>query len=135
MAWRGDLSLGIHITAALSFMPNHVRSAVNNSETPFPSSGRDEEDTEFSRRLVSRALMELHIYSSDINVMHMGPHSEDAPKRYLQHSSRTELFWEYTAYCQANDQEPGSFATFLRVANKVLRPGMRGSALALQKGQ
>lgn len=117
------------------FMPNHLRSGLNKaeSESRFPSSVEDREGAEFVRRYVSKALMELHVYSADVNVMHMGPHSDDAPKRYLQHSSRTELFWEYTAYCQANDQEPASMSTFMRVANRVLKPGMRGSALAFRK--
>eukprot|EP00435_Cladocopium_sp_Y103_P032873 s460_g8.t1 len=134
--WHGVVTFLWHTYhSCAEFMPNHLRAGLNKaeSESRFPSGVEDTEAAEFVRRYVSKALMELHVYSSDVNVMHMGPHSENAPKRYLQHSSRTELYWEYTAYSVANDQEAASMSTFLRVTNKVLKPGMRGSALAFRK--
>ena len=130
--WHGVVTfLWFTYHSCAEFMPNHLRSSGSKDEAPFPSNDEDTED--FSQRYVSKALMELNVYSSDINVMHMGPDSDKAPKRYLQHSSRTELFWEYTAYCIASGQEAASLSTFMRVTNCVLKPGMRGSALAFRK--
>lgn len=113
------------------FMPTNFRMPRHGDETPFPSDSKS--DPDFSIRYVSKVLAELHEYTSDVNVMQLGPGSVDAPKRFLQHSSRTELYFEYVAFSEANGQDPASFSVFLRVVNAVMKPGMRGAALAFRK--
>ena len=50
-----------------------------------------------------------------------------------RHSSRTELFFEYVAHCNATSEEPASYTTFLRVANKILGPHLRTGHLHFRK--
>ena len=103
-------------------------------EAAFPETREEEEDSNFSMRFVTQVMRELHVYSSDLDLLRLGPDSGDlAPKRYLQHSTRTELYYEFVAFCEASNQQAASFATFLRVANAVMKPGMRGARLAFRK--
>ena len=118
--------------SSAEFLPNHFKLPAAQCEAPFPDEGGDCAE-DFSQRYVSKVLNELDVYSADMNVMLLGPGNPDAPKRFLQHSTRTELFFEYVAYSEANGQETASYSTFLRVANCVMKPGMRGGQLAYRK--
>ena len=71
----------------------------------------------------------LATYSSDIDVHLIGPGTFAGACRYLQASSRTELFWEYVAFSRAKSEEPASYSTFLRVAKCILKPGLRSGHL------
>eukprot|EP00435_Cladocopium_sp_Y103_P030834 s4234_g7.t1 len=119
--------------SSAEFLPNHFKLPAAQREAPFPDEGGDDSAEDFSQRYVSKVLHELDAYSADMNVMLLGPGNPDAPRRFLQHSTRTELYFEYVAYSEANGQEPASYSTFLRVANCVMKPGMRGSQLAYRK--
>lgn len=79
--------------------------------------------------MVNHFLQSLQTYGSDPDVHLVGPGTFAGPCRWLQASSRTELYWEYYASCMASDQAPASYSTFLRVANCILKPGMRGGHL------
>lgn len=86
-------------------------------------------DPDLESRLVNHFLLSLQTYSTDPDVHLIGPGTFSGPCRWLQASSRTELYWEYYASCLAKNIEAGSYSTFLRVANSILRPGMRGGHL------
>ena len=121
--------------SSAEFMPSNLRLPRGRKETPepFDRATVDGDDQDFSVRYVSKVLSELHEYSADINVKMLGPGGDDVPKRWLQHSNRTELYHEYVAYSEANNLKPASYSTFLKVVNCVMKPGMRGSHLAFRK--
>ena len=119
--------------SSAEFLPNHFKLPAAECEAPFPDEGGDDSAEDFSQRYVSKVLNELDVYSADMNVMLLGPGNPDAPKRFLQHSTRTELFFEYVAYAEASGEQAASYSTFLRVANAVMKLGMRGGQLAYRK--
>lgn len=86
-------------------------------------------DPDLESRLVNHFLLSLETMSSDPDVHQIGPGTFSGPCRWLQASSRTELYWEYYASCLAKNMDPASYSTFLRVANSILRPGMKGGHL------
>jgi hypothetical protein len=110
-------------------MPTHFhmpRGRPDSSvETPFVEPNGDD----FALRHVNQFLQTLHTYSNDPDVNNIGPGTFAGARRSLQHSSRTEMFWEYVAFCRAKDEEPASYTTFLKVANKVIALGGRGRYL------
>ena len=89
----------------------------------------EDRDPDYELRQVNHLLQTLRTYSSDLDVHMIGPGTFAGQCRYLQSSSRTELFWEYVAACRARGEEAGSFSTFLRVANCILKPGIRNGHL------
>lgn len=89
----------------------------------------ENKDKDYEIRLVNHFLMSLQTYSSDPDVHLIGPGTFCGPCRYLQASSRTELYWEYYASCCAKNIKPASYSTFLRVCNSILKPGLRGGHL------
>lgn len=121
--WKGVvLFLWQVYQSAAELMPTDMRKATASQEHPFPS---DKRDPDFEIRHVSRFTQTLATYSSDIDVHMIGPGTFAGACRYLQASSRTELFWEYVASSRAKCEEPASYSTFLRVANTILKPGLR----------
>lgn len=118
--------------SSAEFMPSNLRIPSRRTEA-LHATTVDDGDADFSARYVAKALNELSEYSADINVTMLGPGGEGAPKRWLQHSNRTELYHEFVAYSEANNMQPASFGTFLKVVNCVMKPGMRGAHLAFRK--
>ena len=101
------------------------------SDSAFPSLSQDEEIL----RSVNSFMASLHRYNSDVEVHLVGPGFFKGERRYLQHGSRTELFYEYRAFCSSvSDSDPASFSTFLRIANKVVGPQIRSGHLKFRKG-
>ena len=111
-----------HSTAEV--MPTDFK-MPRDQEVPVP----EKKDPDFEMRMVNHFLLSLQTYGSDPEVHLIGPGTFAGPCRWLQASSRTELYWEYYASCLAKDQHAASYGTFLRVANAILRPGMRGGHL------
>lgn len=102
----------------------------NSIETAFPTQSQEEEVL----RSVNSLVGSLHTYNSDVEVHLIGPGFFKGERRSLQHGSRTEMFYEYRAYCTSiSNEEPASFSCFLRVANKILGPGVRGGYLRFRK--
>jgi hypothetical protein len=93
----------------------------------------DSKDSDFSLRYISSYLNNLRKHDYDPTDLHAGPGTFEGPKRYLQHGSRTDLYWEYRAYCDAQREDPCCYGMFLRVANKLLKPGTRNSHLSFRK--
>lgn len=101
------------------------------SECKFPEGGADDESV---LRSVHGFMRSLHQYNSDIEAQMIGPGFLRGERRHLPHGSRTEMFFEYRAHCRSvGEEEPASFATFLRVANKVFGPHMRSGFLHFRK--
>ena len=97
---------------------------------------RDEEakvpesrDTDFELRRVNHFIQSLQTFSNDPDVNLIGPGTFAGGCRFLQASTRTELFWEYQAASSGKGEEPASYSTFLRVANCILKPGIRNGHL------
>ncbi|CAK9104005.1 unnamed protein product [Durusdinium trenchii] len=75
----------------------------------------DREPDDITRH-VNTFMNSLEKYQSDINIHMIGPGTFRGERRYLQHSSRSELYFEYVAYATSiGDDKPASHTTFLRV--------------------
>ena len=70
------------------------------------------EDDDFQLRYVNRFMNNLNTYASDPDSVATGPGTFNGNKRYLQHCSLTDLFWEYRAYCEAHGCEAASHTLF-----------------------
>jgi hypothetical protein len=79
-----------------------------------------ESDPDFGLRSINAYMNNLHRYCSDPQNNQMGPGTFTGSKRFLHHSTRTELMWEYRAYCDANNIDPASRTVFFQVINKVI---------------
>ena len=89
----------------------------------------EKKDPDFEIRRVEHFLNTLQTFSTDPDINLIGPGAFAGGCRFLQASTRTELFWEYYASCSAKGEDPASYTTFLRVANSILKPGMTGGHL------
>ena len=104
------------------------------SETPFPGDDGKAGDNEKILRSFKAFMAALHVYNSDVDVHLIGPGFFKGERRALPHGSRTELYYEYRAYCAAsNEDAPASFSTFLRVANKIMGPNLRNGQLRFRE--
>ena len=113
------------------FLPTHYfgrKGAPLADEAPFPA-----ESSDFSLRYLSKVLHDTSVQSSDLNSMLLGPGCPDAPRKYLQHSTRTSLYYEYVAFAESNGESAASLHVFLRVVNSVMKPKMRGAKLTFRK--
>ena len=100
------------------------------AESPFPDDPADDTATRFQHDF----LRSLDAYcNSPEATLHTGPGTFAGPARCLQHSSRTELFWEYVAACESSGETPASYNTFMKMANKIMKPGQRGNFLRFRK--
>ena len=120
--------------SAAEHMPTGFRHGLRKpesiSEAPF-TEGRDSDDIS---RQVNSFVDRLQKYSADIDIHMIGPGTFKGERRFLQHSSRTELFFEYLAFCDASgNQDPASYSCFLRVANTVVGPHLRSGHLHFRK--
>eukprot|EP00435_Cladocopium_sp_Y103_P043291 s1803_g12.t1 len=119
--------------SAAEYMPDGVRHKLGKPqlpEAPFNCQDRDADDIE---RHVNGFLKRLQTYSSDIDVHLIGPGTFKGERRHLQHGNQTELFYEYLAFCEARNQAPCSYTTFIRVCNKVIGPHVRSGHLHFRK--
>lgn len=112
--------------SAAELMPTNFRMAA---EAEFPGQDVTKRDEDYELRQVNGFLQNLHRYSSDLDIHLIGPGTFSGPCRYLQATTRTELYWEYVAASNASGDEPASYATFLRVANAIIKPGLRAGHL------
>lgn len=111
-------------------MPNRYKMPGESSlETPFPI----EQDHDAVSRLVNGFQLTLHTKSSDPELAMVGPGTFAGCLRALPHGNRTELYWEYCAFCQARGQPQASYSTFLRVSNPILKPGTRNGHLRFRQ--
>ncbi len=101
-------------------------------ETPLPDEPTAR-DADAMARLLNGFQLTLHTKSSDPELNMVGPGTFAGPMRALPHGSRTELFWEYCAFCEARGQSQASYSTFLRVANPILKPGMKNGHLRFRQ--
>ena len=99
------------------------------SEAPFMSP----DDEDYSFRVVNKFMMGLNVYCNDPDVHNIGPGTFSGSKRHLQHTTRTELYFEYVASCRAKGEAEASYSQFMRVANKIIGPHSRFSYLGLRK--
>jgi hypothetical protein len=93
----------------------------------------DTKDPDRTQRIVNAFLQKLHVYQHDPEVTNIGPSTFDGPKRHVQHTSRTDLYYEYVGYIKSRGEDPASYVHFLRVANKVIGPHVRNSQLKVRK--
>ena len=77
-------------------------------------------DPDAALRAINKYMNNLESYTSDPQNNIMGPGTFVGGKRFLQHCTRTELFWEYRAHCEANGDEPAGRTVFFTVINKVI---------------
>ena len=125
--WMGVVSFLWQVyQSAAELMPTDMRRSTKVGESPFPEKVQD---PDHELRCVNKFMQTLATYSSDVECHLIGPGTFSGACRYLQSSSRTELYYEYIAASKAKGEEPGSYATFLRVANSILKPGLRAGHL------
>ena len=87
------------------------------NETPFPEN-RGEDDQVL--RHVNAFMQNLHVFNSDVDLHLIGPGTFRGERRFLQHGSRIELYFEYLAHVKSQGKEGASLTTFLRITNKIL---------------
>ena len=134
--FRLDSNVGAKWVGVVMFLWETYQSCAELMPTDFklPKAGPDEapfpkDDPDWELRHINEFLKSLQTYATDPDRNMIGPGTFCGTCRYLQASSRTELYWEYHARCKAKTEEPGSYSTFLRVANCILKPGIRGGHL------
>ena len=119
--------------SAAECMPTGFRHALlkpdSVAEAPFVED-RDKDDLS---RHINGFMRKLETFNSDIEVHLIGPGTFKGERRHLQHGSRTELFYEYLAFCNARSEVAASYNTFLRVSNKVVGPHVRSGHLHFRK--
>lgn len=114
-----------HSVAEVLPRPLAMPRGTNFQETPFVV----EED--FAYRKVNEYMTGLNAATNDPGQLNIGPGSCLGDKRYIQHSSLTELYWEYIAYSATSNTEPASYSVFLRLASKIV--GKRNCQLGIRK--
>lgn len=100
-------------------------------ESPFPE--KEDKDTDLLPRLVNSFTLSLQSMTSDPDVNCIGPGTFRGAVRYLPHTSRTELYWDYVAYCESKGERAASHSQFFRVCNPILKPGAREGHLRFRK--
>lgn len=136
---RGVENLWEHIVTFLwhiyhteaEVMPNqYALPGKRSDETPFPEEGRDLDD---DLRIITKFSRALETTYSDVDVNMIGPGTFRGLVRALPYGTRTELYFEYCAYTEARGLPCASQSTFLRVANTILKPGVREGHLRFRK--
>ena len=120
--------------SAAEHMPTDFKHGLgkpaNLAETPFPEDRTQDDQV---ARHVNAFMQKLHLYNSDVDVHMIGPGTFKGERRYLQHGSMSELFFEYVAHCNANGKDAASLTIFSRVANTVLGKHSRTGHLHFRK--
>ena len=118
--WASVLAFFCHLYfSCAEVLPKHFemprRPATATEEAPFPA------NSDSSLRFVNEFVRNLHTGAHDPDrVTSIGPGTFGGERRYLQHTTKTELFWEYIAYCNAQSEDAASHSTFFKVASKVI---------------
>ena len=103
-------------------------------ETPFPEDNPDAANaSEDQLRLLNSITQTINTCTTDVEMSLVGPGTFKGPRRCLQHASRTDLFWDYRVFAESRGYTPASYSTFMRVANTVLKPGIRNGHLKFRK--
>ena len=103
-------------------------------ETPFPEDDAQSVDkSEEMQRLVNAIGRTLNTSMTDVECQMIGPGTFAGPRRCLQHACRTDLYWEYLAYAEARGAHQASYGTFMKVANTIIKPGLRDGHLKFRK--
>ena len=71
--------------------------------------------------------------AADIDLHNVGSGTFTGPKRWIQHTSRTQLVWEYAGWAKSREEDAASYSVFLRVANKVMGPRARNTFIGIRK--
>ena len=116
--------------SAAEVLPTNWKTVAGN-EAPFPDDPADPEDDR--ERLIQSIAQTINTRTTDLEVNMIGPGTFQGPRRSLMHGSRTELYWEYRVFCETNKVQSASYTTFMKVTNKVLKPGQRGNHLRFRK--
>jgi hypothetical protein len=103
-------------------MPSDMRASHNVDSEFFAIDDRDEDGPV---RFINHFMASLNSYGNDPTSMNIGPGTFKGPRRHLQHSTMTELFWEYCAYMSSHSKPPASYTVFQRVFKKVFENHVR----------
>ena len=76
-------------------------------------------DEDTTDRVVHKAILDIGAHGATFDSMMHGHGFLDGPRRYLQHSTRTDLFMEYVVVMKKRGTEPASFSTFARVLRTI----------------
>ena len=116
--------------SSAEYMPDNFRAVTR--ETPFHEVAQSK-DEDMKLRAVNSFMKTLHSFSADVDVHTVGPGTFAGERRKLPYASRSELYWEYRAYSDANGKDPASFSTFMRIAKCVLGPASKSGHLSFRK--
>ncbi|CAE7814351.1 unnamed protein product [Symbiodinium sp. CCMP2456] len=114
-------------------MPDNFRAATKDGGFHAVADARSQGDDDAHLRAINSFMRMLTTQSSDIDVHTIGPGTFCGERRCLPYGSRSEMFWEYKAYCNANQEEPASYQTFMRVARCVVGPAQKHGFLKFRK--
>lgn len=137
---RGVESLWESVIMYLWFLYNSEAEHMPNEfvlraelEAPFPDDQQQQAD-EVTRVLTSMSRL-LQTTYTDTDVHLVGPGTFKGPLKALPHSTRTDLYYDYCAYTVSRQLPQASYSTFMRAANKVLKPGIRRFRKQNEHGQ
>lgn len=103
-------------------------------ETPFPEDSPESlNKAEELQRLVNSIGRTLNTFHTDIDCQLIGPGTFAGPRKCLPHGSRTDVFWEYCAFAESRGMQAASYNTFMKVANSIMKPGLRDGHLRFRK--
>ena len=114
-------------------MPDNFRAATKDGGFRAVADARLQGDDDAHLRAINSFMRTLTTQSSDIDVHTIGPGTFSGERRCLPYGSRSEMFWEYKAYCNANQEEPASYQTFMRIARCVVGPAQKHGFLKFRK--
>lgn len=137
--WEHILMFFYHIYHSVAeVMPTHwhmvKEEGAKQIETPFPEDDPESVNREeYMQRLVNAIGRTLNTFSMDVESQMIGPGTFSGPRRCLQHQNRTDLFYEFLAFCESRGLRKSSYSTFMKVANTIIKPGLRNGHLRFRK--
>ena len=136
--WEHIVMFFFHVYhSAAEVLPTNwldIKAKGSEIETPFPEDCPEADaSAEELQRLVNAIGRTLNTFSTDVDCQLIGPGTFTGPRRCLQHGCRTDLYWEYLAYVESRSMTAASYNTFMRVANTILKPGLRDGHLRFRK--
>ena len=103
-------------------------------EAPFPekcANPKEREDDQL--RLINSLVQTMNTCTLDIEMSLVGPGTFKGARRCLMHQNRTDLYWDYKVFCELRGCQVASYGTFMKVANTILKPGLRNGHLRFRK--
>ena len=82
-------------------------------------------DPDFQERYTCGFIQDVERNFDIANPDKVGPGSFQGPRRFLEHSTATDLFYQYCAHSEANRQDAACFSTFLRVLKQVFKSHLK----------